>query len=751
MANQSTSTRYLFWLLSAIVLVYAFLAGLKTIAEFDLGWQLATGRWIVQHHQIPSTDGLSYTATGQPWIYPVGAELIFYALFLIGGYSLLSWTTAVACAGVTALLLRQKSWISFFLATLAVPVIASRVTARAEIFTVVLFATTLVLLLQQHESGKAKLWLLPLLMVAWVNLHPGFVAGLSLLVAYLLLEAIDLFWTERRTLALARLRLAWPWLAATVIATLVNPWGWRVFQIVARQQAAMGAHSQMILEWAPIPLNWPHIVAGLSSLDSDRFYALFCVVVVAVPVGLWRRQFGAAILLAAAAIPPLQHMRFSGLFSIIAVIIGSAVLAPVVEAVASKLPLHLRSAFSSVAALLLAAVLIVSATRIVSNRVYFSGTNLESFGTGLSWWFPERAASFIEQQQLPGRLFNSAEEGGYLSFRLGPKFVDYVDSRDIPFGTDLLIRSSRLRALPPDSPTWKDEGDRYDINVIVLPIGRFQALQFFPMLKEFCNSDLWRPVYLDEVSVIFLRRRPETEGLIQRLQIDCAAAILPVAPDLGSGAKAFNQWANAASVLHALGRDSEALIATNHALQVVPNSGYLHFLRGHVYQDSGNPARAEQEYLSATKSEPNLVAPWSALAAFYQEHGRMNLAVDAWEHAANASRWPWDPLISLGYTNLQAQHPQKALVAFDRAANSLPARYDLMVDNSILANIAHGRSRSYFYLGDLGRAIVFDEQAARLLPDPNLWLQLANLYARAGRIEEAARARAQALALSQPK
>lgn len=751
MANQSTSTRYLFWLLSAIVLVYAFLAGLKTIAEFDLGWQLATGRWIVQHHQIPSTDGLSYTATGQPWIYPVGAELIFYALFLIGGYSLLSWTTAVACAGVTALLLRQKSWISFFLATLAVPVIASRVTARAEIFTVVLFATTLVLLLQQHESGKAKLWLLPLLMVAWVNLHPGFVAGLSLLVAYLLLEAIDLFWTERRTLALARLRLAWPWLAATVIATLVNPWGWRVFQIVARQQAAMGAHSQMILEWAPIPLNWPHIVAGLSSLDSDRFYALFCVVVVAVPVGLWRRQFGAAILLAAAAIPPLQHMRFSGLFSIIAVIIGSAVLAPVVEAVASKLPLHLRSAFSSVAALLLAAVLIVSATRIVSNRVYFSGTNLESFGTGLSWWFPERAASFIEQQQLPGRLFNSAEEGGYLSFRLGPKFVDYVDSRDIPFGTDLLIRSSRLRALPPDSPTWKDEGDRYDINVIVLPIGRFQALQFFPMLKEFCNSDLWRPVYLDEVSVIFLRRRPETEGLIQRLQIDCAAAILPVAPDLGSGAKAFNQWANAASVLHALGRDSEALIATNHALQVVPNSGYLHFLRGHVYQDSGNPARAEQEYLSATKSEPNLVAPWSALAAFYQEHGRMNLAVDAWEHAANASRWPWDPLISLGYTNLQAQHPQEALVAFDRAANSLPARYDLMVDNSILANIAHGRSRSYFYLGDLGRAIVFDEQAARLLPDPNLWLQLANLYARAGRIEEAARARAQALALSQPK
>jgi len=750
-ADQSALTRYLFRLLSAVVLVYAFLSGLKTISEFDLGWQLATGRWIIQNHRIPSTEVLSYTATSQPWIYPVGAELIFYALFLIGGYSLLSWMTAVACAGVTALLLCRRSWISLFLATLAVPVIASRVTARAEMFTVVLFAATLALLWRHHESGNGKLWLLPLLMLSWVNLHPGFVAGLGLLGAYMLLEVFDLFWPDRRSPALARLRQAWPWLAATVVTTLANPWGWRVFQIVARQQAAMDAHSQMILEWAPIPVNWPHIAAGLSSLDSDRFYALLCVVIVAVPIALWRRQFGAAILMAAAAVPPLQHMRFSGLFSIVTVIVGSAVLAPVVENLGSKFPAHLCPAFSALTALLLAAVVIVSAARIVSNHVYFSGTNLESFGTGLSWWFPERAAAFIEQQQLPGRIFNSTEEGGHLSFRLGPKYLDYVDSRDIPFGTELLVRDSRLRALPPDSPQWKDEADRNDINVIVLPIGRFQALQFFPMLKRFCDSDLWRPIYLDEVSVVFLRRRPENEALIQRLQINCATAPLPVAPNPGSGAKAFNQWANAASVLHALGRDSEALLATEHALQIVPNSGYLDFIRGHIYQDAGNLEQAERDYEQATTVEPNLVAPWSALASFYQEHGRMKESINAWEHAADASRWPWDPLVSLGYANLQAHYPKAALAAFDRAAESLPAHYELLVDNSVLANINHGRARSYLYLGDLSHAIACDEEAARLLPDPNLWLQLATLYEQAGRFQDANRIRAQALTLAQRK
>src|ERR1700743_2778695 len=76
--------RSVFLVLSAIVLVYAFLAGLRTVTDFDLGWQMATGRWIVQHHQIPSTDVFSYTAPGEPWIYPVGSALLFYLTYLLG-------------------------------------------------------------------------------------------------------------------------------------------------------------------------------------------------------------------------------------------------------------------------------------------------------------------------------------------------------------------------------------------------------------------------------------------------------------------------------------------------------------------------------------------------------------------------------------------------------------------------------------------------------------------------------------------
>ena len=62
----------------------------------------------LQQHHVFSTDVFSYTAAGQPWIYPVLSGLIFYLLFLAGGYALLSWFGAVAVAGTVALLLKKE-------------------------------------------------------------------------------------------------------------------------------------------------------------------------------------------------------------------------------------------------------------------------------------------------------------------------------------------------------------------------------------------------------------------------------------------------------------------------------------------------------------------------------------------------------------------------------------------------------------------------------------------------------------------
>src|SRR5215469_18972434 len=92
--------------LAALALIYAFLAGFHT-TDFDTGWHLATGRYVMQHHAVPATDQFSYTVRGTEWIYPPFAGVIFYLLCSMAGWGVLSWLTAAGCVGAVGLTLRR--------------------------------------------------------------------------------------------------------------------------------------------------------------------------------------------------------------------------------------------------------------------------------------------------------------------------------------------------------------------------------------------------------------------------------------------------------------------------------------------------------------------------------------------------------------------------------------------------------------------------------------------------------------------
>lgn len=732
----------MFIVLSVAALVYALLAGLRTVMDYDLGWQLATGRWVAQHRQIPSTDVFSYTAAGQPWIYPVGSCLLFYAAYLLGKYALLAWLGAAACAGTVALLISGRSMLSAALAILAIPVIALRTAPRAEMFTVVLFAAFLALLWRQHETGHAGLWLLPLLMVAWVNLHLGFVAGLALMGGYLLVEILEMVWLERRQAARDRLRNAWPWLLATFAVTALNPWAAGIYRALLRQEIATAAHSQGITEWAPIRLNWTLASMSFSLRHPDgAFYVLLLVAAVALALALRQRKLGAAVLVGGAAVLAIRHIRFQALFAEVVVVVGGAVLA---SALAGQWTRIKEKRVGSLAAIGLAYLLVglacVRAADLVSNRTYLGSTNLSTFGAGLSWWFPEDAAAFIEREHIPGRIFNSYNEGGYLTWRLGPQYPDYIDGRALPFGPKLFERNQALMSAVPDSPEWQRESEQYDLNAIIVPLGRYNGVDLFPALREFCSSAGWRPVYLDEVSAVFVRRSLQNESLIQRFQIDCARTPLPRTTPQGHDSQSFNQWANAAAVLHALGRNSEAFAATTTALSIFVDSAFVHFLRGNLLAEAGDSGAAEQEYLRSAALEVN-GSTWSSLGTLYHRQGRLRDEIKAWQHAAELLRYPDRELLALGFAELDAHRPRQALRALDRAS-SLPGSTR---NNSFLARLAHGRALAWSELGDLTRAISFQEETVRLAPDQaGNWRELADFYEGERRSEDAQRARERA-------
>jgi len=720
----SRADRRWFVALATIALVYALLAGLRTVSDPDTFWQLATGRWVVQHHHVFSTDVFSYTAQGQPWIYPAGSGLLLYVGYVIGGYTLLSWMSAAGCVGAVALLLRRGSATSAAIAILSVPLIAGRTAPRADMFTVVLFAAYLSILWQNYQTGRAHLWLLPLLMIAWVNFHLGFVAGLALIVAFVGIDVLELLFPGRRRVeALQRLRRAWPWFVATALATLANPWGWAIYSpwglgiysAMVRQNRDMALYSNWIAEWGGVPLNWTAAAAAFSLRSTKgAFYLLLVIAAIVALLALLQRQFGAAVLLVAAVYPGVQRVRMDALTACVVVVVGGTFLSSAVQQVGLRISSpRIRLALAAAVVTMLAALVFVRSFDVVTNRNHHPWT----FGAGFGWQFPEQAAAFIERENLPGEIFNNYGEGGYLVWRLGPKRRDYFDGRAIPFGPERFSHQAELLQTPLDSELWRREADHYNINTIILPLNRFESV--LGSLKAFCRSSDWRPVYLDEVAIVLVRRKAETEDLIKRFPVDCSTAPLPAGPPVQSRGGAFNQWANAASVLAALGRNTEALTATDRANEITPDSSFVPWLRGNIFSIMDLRSDAEREYLKAISLEPHEALLWFSLATLYKHEDRIPETISAQQRAIELSASPQpNELLKLAELYLDTKQPRAALDTFDKAVRS--ASPDLLAASgarSFTYDVALGRASAWRSLGDTKHAASFDDEAVRdLLP-----------------------------------
>ena len=138
-------------------------------------------------------------------------------------------------------------------------------------------------------------------------------------------------------------------------------------------------------------------------------------------------------------------------------------------------------------------------------------------GNWLAREYPEGAIAFIGREHIPAQIL-ATRFGSYFTWRLWPKYLDYWDARTMPFGPAVLLQLRELAALPPEASEWQRVVEQYDINTVLAVRGPTGF-----RLAEFCASNDWIPVYLDEASAVFVRRRPETEEF-NRLRIDCDAA-----------------------------------------------------------------------------------------------------------------------------------------------------------------------------------------------------------------------------------
>lgn len=726
------------WLLLAIVAVlYAALACLHTVGDFDIGWQLATGRYQVQHRTLPSVEVLSYTAAGTPWHYPPFSATILYAIFRAFGYPGLTWLCVFAAVLLTAYVLRRavpgQNLAVAALLLLAVPSLSYRLAPRADLFTMLFFAVILAELWRFHREQPARLWLIPVVMFLWVNLHPGFISGLSLLAAYVLIEALELPFSVLRPAALRRLTRSWPWLTAGAAATLLNPWGIAAFR-QAHQLTKIDPTLPPVGESTSVLLSW-HLVAQAFQLrDPDSSFSwLLAIAAVGLLLALRRRQLGSALLLGVSMVGAIQRLRYQGLFSIVVTVIAGTLLAEEFAAIAPRFRPRLYAALRGSAIALAAVLCAVTALRaadLVSNRYYVVSSSITSFGAGESVWFPERASAFIEAEKLPGDIFQPINIGGFTAFRLGPNYPNYIDGRFDHLAPEIFKEEDSLLRLSPDSPEWQQIAARRNINLILLSFPR-QGFGGFD-LNAYCSASTWRPVYLDDVSLVLIRRTPQNQPWLDRLEINCRTAPLTPPPH-ATRIETYNFLANSGAVLYVLSRDAEAEAAWRNALQLEPDDPNIHLFLAQLYEQQQRPADAEREFRAALSRRESMVA-WYGLGRLLAVQHRYPEAERAIANAIPLASAPFNQYKALAQVQLRLNEPAQALANLLASERVGPPSTDSSPSAcEFRAQLAEGRAEATRQSGDLRRALELQQEAVRQTPQsPARWTKLAELANSAG-------------------
>ena len=177
------TTRRLF---VVILLTGLFTLAARGIADPDFWWHLRTGQYIVQTHSVPHQDIYSFTNYGRPWIaHEWLSEVLIYSLYRLAGWAgLMASFAAVTTASFWLAYRRCTPDSRPYLAGVATLVAAIATIpfwgVRPQILSLLLTSAFLYLLGRYRASGnELYLWSLVPLTVLWVNLHGGYVLGLT--------------------------------------------------------------------------------------------------------------------------------------------------------------------------------------------------------------------------------------------------------------------------------------------------------------------------------------------------------------------------------------------------------------------------------------------------------------------------------------------------------------------------------------------------------------------------------------------
>jgi hypothetical protein len=466
-------------LLYFLVLALPLFSALKVLPDPDFWWHLATGRWIHEHHSVPSLEPFSWVAAGRSWVaYSWLFELGLYQL-----YCYLGSATPTVYVGVFVFLVvyQLEAWITESSSKVSqVPVLlvlgvfsfVEIMTPRPWLISILFFIIEMRILFNAQKLKKPVfLWFLPLLFAFWANIHIQFIYGLLAL----FLNWIFLVF-NKNSRKIYKLKLLTWILAASFLATFLNPYHYKIYRVILEYATQFEAN-RVIDELKPA--DFSHF--SVWCLTSLVFWAVY--------------RWG------------FEKKKLKFLFTAVLFFIGVCFSFRMVRDV-------WFGALTSIAFLLDHGksewIPMENAQRLFFRRslgvlmlfIFIGGVlglrwGNEHFEKKVAEDYPVHAVQFLAENHFPAPLFNPFNWGGYLIWAL-PQYRVSIDGRTNLY-TD---QKFRLEVETWEAwKNWENDPDLQRANLILTKkrgnTGLFSVLDL--------SSRHFKKVYEDEISAVFVR------------------------------------------------------------------------------------------------------------------------------------------------------------------------------------------------------------------------------------------------------
>ena len=220
------------------IMAGVFFTGESRLLDPGVGRHLRTAEFILETGQVPRTDPLSFTHAGEPWTdFEWAFEATLGELYRAGGLPLvvvfIYAVFATTMLGVFRTLLHCGLSLGAVVIGTGVAFLTLHLhfEARPVLFTYLFMALVVEVWTRQAQPRRRDWVLLPVVFVAWANIHAGWAAALVFLVLALAGRLVD-----RRTGALRGEDAPLiPWAGLTLlcaVAVSFNPWGWQLYRQV---------------------------------------------------------------------------------------------------------------------------------------------------------------------------------------------------------------------------------------------------------------------------------------------------------------------------------------------------------------------------------------------------------------------------------------------------------------------------------------------------------------------------------------